>query len=240
MLTVVQSDLMPLVDVVAWHSMFGTSPAYPDHADFYYAYPTIVQHLKDEAITHGFDGEFRGDEIVWRSSDCPWCAPEDPLYTNSTAAKYYARGIVINLGLDLDVNPTGMSSLRQESFTVLQNLSTVFAGAKVETVPIQAQTTMTQVATYTFALPDDRHLLAVWNDGIATDEDPGISTTLHLPGFAGQLAVGIDPLHSLVQPLVTEDEGQTLVIRNLRVKDYPLLVQVSPLRKVYLPLVIRQ
>ncbi len=167
-------------------------------------------------------------------------SPDDPLYTNSTAAKYYARGIVINLGLDLDVNPTGMSSLRRESYTVLQNLSTVFAGARVETVPIQAQTTMTQVATYTFALPDDRHLLAVWNDGIATDENPGISTTLRLPGFAGQTAIGIDPLHSLIQPLVTEDEGQALVIRNLQVKDYPLLVQVSPLRRVYLPLVIRQ
>ena len=80
----------------------------------------------------------------------------------------------------------------------------------------------------------------MWNDGIATDEDPGISTTLRLPSFAGQSAVGIDLLHSLVQPLVMEDEGQALLIRNLRVKDYPLLVQVSPLRRVYLPLVIRQ
>ncbi len=240
MLTVVQSDLMPLVDVVAWHSMFGTSPAYPDHADYYYAYPAIVQYLKDEAIAHGFDGEFRGDEIIWRSPDCSWCAPEDPLYTNSTAAKYYARGIVINLGMDLDVNPTGMSSLRRESFTVLRNLSTVFAGAEVAAFPIQVQTTMTQVASYTFALPDERHLLAVWNDGSATDEDPGISSTLRLPGFAGQIAVGIDPLHSLMQSLVTEDEGQTLVIHNLRVKDYPLLVRLSPVRMVYLPLVIRQ
>ncbi len=31
----------------------------------------------------------------------------------------------------------------------------------------------------------------------------------------------------------SRNEGQALVIRNLRLKDYPLLVQVSPLRRVF-------
>lgn len=229
LMTIVQSDLMPLVDVVAWHSMFGSSPAHPEHSDFYYSYPAIVQRIKDEAIAHGFSGEFRGDEIVWRSPDCPWCAAEDPLYTDITAAKYFARGITINLGLDLNVSPTGISTLRKETFAVVQNLATVFAGATTVHFPVEIQSPIARLASYTFALPNDGHLVALWNDGAAVDEDPGVESTLILPGFAGQIAVGIDPLHGLVQPLVTSNDGQNLVIRGLRVKDYPLLVRLSPM-----------
>lgn len=228
LLAIVRSDLMPLVDVVAWHSMFGSSPAHPEHSGFYYSYPAIVQRIKDEAIAHGFSGEFRGDEIVWRSPDCPWCASNDPLFTNIAAAKYFARGITINLGLDLAVSPTGISTLRKETFAVVQNLATVFAGATTVQFPVEIQTPIVRVASYTFALPGGSSLVALWNDNVAVDEDPGVETTLVLPGFAGQVAVGIDPLHGLVQPLVTHDDGQNLVILNLRVKDYPLLVRVSP------------
>lgn len=239
MLEVVRSELMPLVDVVAWHSMFGSSPAYPEHSDYYYAYPAVVQQLKDEASTHGFNGEYRGDEIVWRSPDCPWCAPEDPLYTNITAAKYYARGTVMNLGLDLAVSPTGTSSLRKETYRVLQNLATLFAGAVPTNFPTQLDTTINTTVRYTFALSGNKHLVTLWNDGIAADEDPGVDSTLVLPGLAGQAALGIDPLHGLVQSLIVSDDGDDLVIEQLRVKDYPLLVLLSPAAKTYLPVVGR-
>lgn len=237
MLEVVRSDLMPLIDIVAWHSMFGSSPAHPEHAAYYTAYPSIARQIKEEAIAHGFKGEFRGDEIVWRSPDCPWCATTEPLDTDITAAKYYARGIVINLGLDLDVHPTGNSSLRKETFAVVRNMSTIFAGARPDQITVDVDSSISDVAGYTFALPQDSYLIALWNDGIAGEEDPGSESTLTLPGFAGYTAFGIDPLHGLVQPLTSSDVGQNLIIRKLRIKDYPMFVRLAPIQKVYFPLV---
>ncbi|HEY53436.1 MAG TPA: hypothetical protein G4N94_08270, partial [Caldilineae bacterium] len=57
----IQSDVMPLVDVIAWHPLYGTSPEYEEDREYYYAYPDIAEDIKETAISHGFQGEFRGD-----------------------------------------------------------------------------------------------------------------------------------------------------------------------------------
>jgi hypothetical protein len=51
---ILESDIMPLADVVAWHPMYGTSPAYDLYKDYYYQYPAFVQEIKDVASAHGF------------------------------------------------------------------------------------------------------------------------------------------------------------------------------------------
>lgn len=234
---IVQSDIMPLVDVVAWHPMYGTSPDYEDEREYYYAYPGILRDIKETAIAHGFQGEFRGDEIGWCSPDISDCGAALHMHTNITAAKYHTRGMVMHLGMGVTVHFGGMSGSRRETTTVVSNLATVLAGAGAESFPIQVQTTLTNVVSYTFALPGNAHLIAIWNDAPAVEDDPGINTTVILPGYAGQVATGIDPLHSLVQSLITHDDGQSLVIQNLRVKDYVLLIRVAPIQKVYLPVV---
>ena len=160
------------------------------------------------------------------------------MHTNVTAAKYLGRGIITHLGLDIQVSSC-TSHARKESFAMLRNLATQFAGVGAAPLPVEVQTTITGVVSYTFALPDGGYLVALWNDGVAAEEDAGVNATLTLPGLAGQAAVGMDPLHSLAQPLNVEDDGQALVIRNLRVKDYPLLVRVAPRREMYLPVVGR-
>jgi parallel beta-helix repeat protein len=239
MLAVVRSDLMPLVDVVTWHPMFGASPTYADQRQYYYDYPDIVQQLKDEAHAHGFQGEFRGEDLVWRSPDCPWCPTEDPLYTNLTAAKYLARGIVMHLGLDMGTSVTSMSSQRQESFATVRNLSTLMAGAHVSTFPVQVQSMVTNVVTYTFDLPGGGRMVALWNDGVALDEDPGADTTLTLPGLANWAVTGVDPLHGIQQPLNAENDGADLVVKHLKLKDYPLLLRLGQPWRTYLPAIRR-
>ncbi len=231
---IIASDIMPLVDVVAWHPMFDTSPEHPDHRNYYYAYPQIVRQLQATAFAHGFRGTFRADEILWCSPDVGWC---DFLYTNVTAAKYLGRGVITNLGLDVQVSSC-TSHTRKESFEMLRNLATQFAGAQAVQFPVQVQTTITNVAKYTFALPNDSFLVALWNDGIAVDEDPGVNASVELPGFGGYVATGLDPLHSIQQSLITHEDGDTLIIENLLLKDYPLLIQLTPPRQIYLPLVM--
>ena len=80
--------------------------------------------------------------------------------------------------------------------------------------------------TYTFAQGDDR-LVGLWNDGIATEHDPGTPSTLTIPGLGDFAATGIDVLHGYRQPLITENVNGDLVIRDLLVVDYPILVRLS-------------
>jgi len=219
------SDVMPLVDVVSWHPMFGVSPEH--NSQYYYEYPSLVQEIKDVASAHGFKGEYRGDELLWRSPDCFWCYPGDPLDSNVVAAKNYGRGIVMHLGMGVTAGTGGLSDLRRESFSTVQNLCTIMAGATPTSLAVEIQSEATNVKSYGFSLANGDRLFALWTDGVAVDEDPGVEATLTLPGFSGQDVTGIDVLYGFEQQLVTRTEGGNLIIRDLLVKDYPIVLRLT-------------
>ncbi|MBN1136444.1 MAG: hypothetical protein JXM73_07650 [Anaerolineae bacterium] len=235
----IQSDVMPLVDVIAWHPMYGITPEYEDEREYYYAYPDIARDIKKTAISHGFQGEFRGDEIGWCGADEQDCGAATHRYTNGIAAKYNGRGIAIHLGLGLVVHLGGMSDRRLETSAAVSNLATAFAGSRAASFPIQVQTAVTNVVSYTFALPNDDYLVALWNDGVAVDYDPGITATLTFSGLADRYVTGIDALYGYQQQVTTEAVDGNLVIRNLMVKDYPILLRLSSTRYVFLPIVLK-
>jgi hypothetical protein len=79
-------------------------------------------------------------------------------------------------------------------------------------------------------------LLVLWQDGLAGEEDAGAPITLAGPGLAGHRAAGFDLLCSFRQLLVAEARGDDLVLRNLRARDYPLLLRIKPVRQVLVPL----
>jgi len=56
-------EMLPLVDVIGWHPMYGTSPAYEEYIEYWYDYPSIVQQIKETASANGFVGEYYVDEI---------------------------------------------------------------------------------------------------------------------------------------------------------------------------------
>jgi hypothetical protein len=217
---------MPLVDVISWHPMFGVSPEYL--SEYYYDYPSLVQEIKDVASAHGFRGEYRGEELTYRSPDCSWCYSGDYLYSNIVAAKYTARGIVMHLGMGLTTGVSGLASIRSEVFTVTRNLSTLMAGAKPVSVSIEIRGTATNIRTYSFSLSEGSRLVALWTDGVAIDEDPGVKATVTLKNISAQKVIGIDVLNSLKQPLVVNQEGGNLLIRDILIKDYPIFLQVIP------------
>ena len=234
-----ESDIMPLVDVVAWHPMYGTSPDFADERDYYYALPGMIENIKKTAVAHGFQGEFRADEIGWCSPDIGDCGGALHMHSNTVAAKYHGRGILMHLGRDIDVHLGGMSVQRRETTAIVSNLATVMAGSWAESVPIQVQTSITNVVSYTFGLPNEGSMIALWNDGVAVDNDAGQPATLILPGLAGQSVVGIDALYGFTQPIITSVEDGNLVIHNLLIKDYPIILRITPTRAAFLPLVIK-
>jgi hypothetical protein len=51
---------------------------------------------------------------------------------------------------------------------------------------------------------------------------------------------GYDVLHSFRQPMEAHRDGDSLVLPNLQVRDYPLILRLAPIRCVFLPVVLRQ
>jgi len=236
-LSILSSDVMPLVDAVSWHCHNRESPDYAP--EFYDNYPLLVQDLKDVASAHGFEGEFIAEELHFRTPKNPH--PHEPsIYSETVSAKYHARGIVKHRGMGLTTG-LALEELGELPLivSVVRNLSTVMAGAEPVSLPIEIQSEATNIRSYSFSLPNGDKLVALWTDGVAIEDDPGITTTLILPGFSDQRVTGIDVLYGFQQQLITGMEGGNLVIRNLLVKDYPIILRLAPTRYVFLPIVLK-
>jgi len=224
---VLESDIMPLVDAIGLHPMYGASPHYEEIEQYYYDYPAMIQTIKDTAIARGFNGEYIAEEMCWRTAINP--NPYEPGgYTETIAAKYYARGIVINLGLDVWA---GIGGERYDEIppiaNVVQNLSVTMAGTRPESLPLTIQSEAKNIVDYTFLLNNEGYLVTLWTDGMAVDDDSGVTATLAISGFAEWNASAIDVLHGFEQPLNTSNENGNLIISNLLIKDYPIIIRLS-------------
>jgi hypothetical protein len=227
---------MPLVDAVSWHATPGDSPKYEDLRQYYYEYPSILLEIKNTASANGFNGEYIADELAWMI----FGHPDHPYtFSEAEAAKYYLRGIVGNLGMGARVSQHAIDPDYPMIHSSVQNLCTILAGFEPASLPIQIQSTITNTVSYTFSLPNENYLIALWNDGVAIDDDPGVPATLNIPGFAGYAVTGIDVLHGFQQQLLTSETDGDLVIRDLLVKDYPLMLRLYEPKHLYLPSILR-
>ena len=129
----------------------GMSPQYDETREYYYNYPALVQEIKDVATAHGFNGEFVASEMVWRTPAIPTLDEQPSEYTDSVAAKYTARAIVINLGMDVVAGTTEATVLPIVSDTV-RNLGNVMAGARAMDLPGILQSDSTYIKSYAFSL----------------------------------------------------------------------------------------
>ena len=90
---------------------------------------------------------------------------------------------------------------------------------------IDIQSSASNVLCYGFDLPDGDKLLALWADGIAVDDDSGVSSTVTFNGDTYQKVIAIDILNSLQQELTTSVENGKLIIQDFLVKDYPIILR---------------
>jgi hypothetical protein len=171
------------------------------------------------------------EEMVWRTPN-DLVPTEVPLYTDIVAAKYAARANVMHLGMGFTMVSNQMLRPGEikllPRYYVIRNLCTVMAGAKTESIAVEIQSEATNIKSYAFSLPNGDRLVALWTDGVAVDEDPGVKSTLIVPGFSAQKVMGIDVLNGVHQQLMFSTEGGNLVIRNLFVKDYPIILRLTP------------
>ncbi len=224
--SILRSDVMPLVDVIAWHPFNGESPSDPSSADYYYGYPDLVRQIKNLASSNGFSGEYMGSEMFWRTPLTLrfWGAPElSPIQ----AAKYYARGITLHLGMDVMVGVGAVDTVTPLN-VVVRNLCTVMAGHEAIDLSVNIDIeTDGPVATCAFRYPNGDRMLAVWTDGVAQDNDPGVPATITFSGLTAGSVTGIDVLHGFEQELVFETDGDSTIVCDFLVKDYPILLRLS-------------
>jgi hypothetical protein len=218
---------MPLVDAISWHGMYSTSPEYEFHNQYYYNYPSMVSEIKETASAHGFQGEYISDELSWLVPETP--GYPETYHSERKCAKYYARGIIMHLGMDVEVSQfyAVPDEHPMQIVNTIRNLTTVMAGNKPTNLSVTIQSEATIIKNYVFSLPNGNKMLAVWNDGPAVDFDPGIPTTLVIPGFADWNATGIDVLNGFEQELMTSSENGDLFISDFLLKDYPIIIRLS-------------
>jgi parallel beta-helix repeat protein len=229
--TILRSDVIPMFDVIQWHGIYDVAPNIEFYGNYYYEYPSIIQEIKQTASAHGFQGEYWGTELTWCSEEFPSCHPPDHPWgiqkTDKLAAKYYARGIVMQLGMDVGVGFGGLESTAAPwTYPTIRNLNTIMAGSTPTSLIVEIESEATNIMSYGFMSPNGDKLFALWTNGTAVDNDPGVNTTLTFPGLSARKVVGLDVLNGSEQELVTETENGNLVIRNLLVKDYPIILRL--------------
>ena len=222
------SRVARLVDVLAWHPMYG------DRADdpYYRTYPQTVAQLERVARANGFTGQFMAAEMQWRLTT----DPIDPLYarfSETVADKYLLRTTVLHRGLDLITIiapplPSPPGNLLSPTNTVIRANNNILAGATPARVRAKISTRAKPLRSYGFVRPHGERLLALWTDGLPRNKQPGPGTpaTLTFPGQAAHHATVLDPLRRRQQKLVTTKKNGNLVIRGLLVRDYPIFIRI--------------
>ncbi len=217
---ILKSDIMPLVDAVSFHSL-GAEGSPEFGSEDYYNCPALLQEIKDTASSHGFTGEYIAGELQFRTLE--EYHPHEPwVHTKIAAAKYLARGIITHLGMNFTTGLAGCLEC-QYKMIVIQILSTLMAEVEAISLPIEIQSEATNIMSYTFSLSNGDKLIALWTDGVAVDDDPGVNATLVFEGLSGKEAIGVDILNGYVQPLRIEGDS----IKDLIVRDYPLILHIK-------------
>lgn len=224
---ILNSDIMLLADGVSWHPLFGNIPNSGQYPDYYTSYPSLLEKIISTAKQNGFQGEFIASEIGYRGPRCGGCDINDPSFSDIVSAKYAARGLILHFSNHVMAGAGGISSERPVHFNTMRNIANVFAGVSAEDFAVRVQTEAKNLIVFTFTKTDRSKLIALWTDGVAVDEDSGVPSTLTIPGFAGWNATGIDTLNGFEQKLVISSENGNLIIRDLLIKDYPIVIQLS-------------
>ncbi len=157
------------------------------------------------------------------TADYSWGA-----HTEAQSAKYYARAIVLHLGLDAGLGSSCQGKNTGALYSAVTNLYTIMAGSEPVNLAVNIESEATNIMSYGFTATNGDTLFALWTNSAAVDDDPGVTTTLSFPGLSVSKVTGIDVLNDFEQELITETGSGTLVVHDLLVKDYPIILRLVP------------
>ena len=100
------------------------------------------------------------------------------------------------------------------------------SGTEAVDLPIEIKSDIPNLASYTFTIPENGYMVALWVDGIAGEYDPRLTASLTIPKFSADQVFGEDLILGFEQELAFADVGGDLVIADIHVKDYPILIKL--------------
>jgi hypothetical protein len=229
MATLLESDAIAMFDVIQWHGIYNVTPGDTPIGRYYDDYSTIAAGIKDTAAAYGFEGEYWSTEITFCSiDDDPGCPRPDTPLSDVQVAKYYARSIVLHLGMDIGTSyKTYRDTTGPVTFAAFGRLHTLLAGTTPVDIDVEIDTEATDIATAAFATSSGDEMLALWIDRAASDDGHRTAATLTFAGMAGRTATGIDVIDGVQQQLVTTDDGADLVVSDLLITDAPIIVRLE-------------
>ncbi|NIT76237.1 MAG: hypothetical protein GWO44_04795, partial [Thermoplasmata archaeon] len=71
---------------------------------------------------------------------------------------------------------------------------TITAGAKPEKLAVEIVSEAENIKSYGWSLPAGETLIALWSDGAAVEDDPGLPAKVVVEGFGGRSVTGVDVL----------------------------------------------
>jgi hypothetical protein len=223
--TIISSDLMPLVDGVSIHAMYGTSPDW--QSEYYYKYDEYLTQLKQIAADHGFTGEFIAEEVGWGllSGDPDTGANYLTCETENIANKYLIRGLTINRGLGFSVE----NCLRTvNGDVIMRRLGSFYAGVAPYAFGVQIDTDIPLIRHYEFIDENGNPITAIWNDDSAHDEIvAGNLSKVTIRGMTADRITAVDLLNGLTCKLNFDNEDGNIVINDLYISDNPVFLVIE-------------
>lgn len=228
---ILESDILPMGDIISLHTVNNdASPVFL--SDYYYNYDAMWQNIKTLAEEHGFKGEYYADELNYRSHySLDILAPEEGNYhpyEPEVAAKYFARMIAINLGMNISVGTSGTNEFeRTVEAAMIRNMAYLLDGLEAFPFDVQVESESEMTRNYTFK--DDTGTLYVflWNDGEAKVESQDVISSIFIEGRNATAITAYDPYLMNVQELVFENSADGITMDNLLLRDYPLIYKIE-------------
>mgnify|MGYP000956195840 FL=1 len=228
---ILESDILPMGDIISLHTV--NNDASPEFlSDYYYGYDAMWQEIMSVAEEHGFEGEYYADELNYRSHySLDVLAPEEGNYhpyEPEIAAKYFARMIAINQGMDISVGTSGTNEFgRPVEAAMIKSMAYLLDGLKAFPMDVQIESESEVTRHYTFKDEAGALYVFLWNDGEAMVESQDVIGSVFIEGENATAITAYDPYLMNVQVLVYENSAEGIRMDNLLLRDYPLIYKIE-------------
>jgi hypothetical protein len=226
LLELLKPEILPNIDVISWHPWTGGTTDEPGIEKNMDAYLDYIKQLKTTAEANGFTGEYFADELNWQGKE----EPNDSVrihYYDDIASKYYIRGSIMHLGLDISVGYIFIEGRNPIVQNTVRNINTILADAKPFEIPLKIDTEAKKIINYGFAKSNGDYMVAIWSDVPPTSKCNGFESTIFIPDISSSNVSAIDLLYGFEQKLNFRTASGGIFIDDLFIRDYPIVLMLS-------------
>lgn len=228
---ILESDVISMADAISLHTVNNdASPVFL--SDYYYGYEGMWKDIKKMAEENGFTGEYYADELNYRSEySLSFLQPEPGNYhpyEPEIAAKYFARMIAINLGMDISVGTSGTNEYeRPIEAKMIQNMAYLMDGLQAFPFELSVESDSELIRYYTFSDLDENNYIVIWNDAEAAVTSMDTLASISFVNQNVKAITSYDPYLMNQQNLEYSITSEGIKLDGLLIKDYPLFYKIQ-------------